>query len=58
LTARLADREARRIIRTRRDAERKPLNDDERAVLRIVERDLGRPLTDQEVEQARALGLV
>jgi hypothetical protein len=55
-------REARRIIRTRREAERQRLTDDERAVLRIMERDLRRPLTEQEehlsLEQARSLGMV
>jgi hypothetical protein len=38
------------------------LTDDERAVLRIMERDLRRPLTEQEehlaLEQARSLGMV
>ena len=55
------EREARRIIRARREAERLRLTDDERAVLRIIERDLRRPLTEQEehlaLEQARALGM-
>ena len=57
-----AEREARRIIRARREAGRLRLTDDERAVLRIMERDLGRPLTEQEghlaLEQARSLGMV
>jgi hypothetical protein len=58
------ERVARRIIRARRQAERLRLTDDQRAVLRIVERDLRRPLTEQEqeqflaLEQARALGMV
>jgi hypothetical protein len=55
------EREARRIIRARREAERLRLTDDERAVLRIIERDLRRPLTEQKehlaLEQARALGM-
>ena len=59
---RAAGREARRIIRARREAERLRLTDDERAVLRIMERDLRRPLTEQEehlaLEQARSLGMV
>ena len=59
---RAAEREARRIIRARREAERLHLTDDERAVLRIVERDLRRTLTEQEehlsLEQARSLGMV
>jgi hypothetical protein len=42
------DREALRIIRARREAERLRLTDRERAVLRIMERDLRRPLTDEE----------
>jgi hypothetical protein len=54
--------EARRIIRARREVERMRLTDDERAVLRIIERDLRRPLTEQEehlaLEQARSLGMV
>jgi hypothetical protein len=54
--------EARRIIRARREAERLRLTDDERAFVRIMERDLRRPLTEQEehlaLEQARALGMV
>jgi hypothetical protein len=58
---RAIEREARRIIRARREAERLRLTDDERAVLRIMERDLRRPLTEQEehlaIEQARALGM-
>jgi hypothetical protein len=41
-------RGARRIMRARREAERPCLTDDERAVLRIMERDLRRPLTEQE----------
>jgi hypothetical protein len=59
---RAIEREARRIIRARREAERLHLTDDERAVLRIMERDLRRPLTEQEehlaLEQVRALGMV
>jgi hypothetical protein len=59
---RAAEREARRIIRARREAERLRLSDDERAVLRIMERDLRRTLTEQEehlsLEQARSLGMV
>jgi hypothetical protein len=59
---RAAEREARRIIRARREAERPRLTDDERAVLRIMERDLRRPLTEQEeqlaLEHARAFGMV
>ena len=59
---RAIEREARRIIRARREAKRLLLTDDERAVLRIVERDLRRPLTEQEefltLEQTRALGMV
>ena len=59
---RAVEREARRIIRARREAERLRLTDDERAVLRIMERDLRRPLTEQEehlaLEQARSLGMV
>ena len=51
------EREARRIIRARRQAERLRLTDDQRAVLRIVERDLRRPLTEQEQEQFLALEL-
>jgi hypothetical protein len=55
-------REARRIIRARREAERLRLTDDERAVLRIMERDLRRTLTEQEehltLEQARSLDMV
>ena len=55
-------REARRIIRTRREAERQRLTEDERAVLRIMERDLRRTLTEQEehlaLEQVRSLGMV
>jgi uncharacterized membrane protein len=54
-------REARRIIGARREAERQQLTDDERAVLRIIERDLRRPLTEREerlaLEQTRALGM-
>ena len=42
------DREALRIIRARREAERLRLTDRERAVLRIMERDLRRTLTDEE----------
>ena len=42
------EREARRIIRARREAERLRLTDYERAVLRIMQRDLRRPLTDEE----------
>ena len=57
-----AEREARRIIRARREAERLRLTDDQRAVLRIMERDLRRTLTEQEehlaLEQARSLGMV
>ena len=45
---RAIEREARRIIRARCQAERLRLTDDQRAVLRIVERDLRRPLTEQE----------
>jgi len=45
---RAIEREARRIIRARREAERLRLTDDERAALRIMERDLRRPLTEQE----------
>jgi hypothetical protein len=56
---RAAEREARRIIRTRREAERLRLTDYERAILRIMERDLRRTLTEQEehlaLEQARSL---
>ena len=59
---RAVEREARRIIRARREAERLRLTDDERAVLQIMERDLRRPLTEQEehlaLEQARSLGMV
>jgi hypothetical protein len=44
---RALEREARRIIRARREAERLRLTDDERAALRM-ERDLRRPLTEQE----------
>jgi hypothetical protein len=59
---RAAEREARRIIRARREAERLRLSDDERAVLRIMERDLRRTLNEQEehlaLEQARSLGMV
>ena len=59
---RAIEREARRIIRARREAERLRLTDDERAVLRIMERDLRRTLTEQEehltLEQARSLGMV
>jgi hypothetical protein len=59
---RAAEREARRIIRTRREAERLRLTDYERAILRIMERDLRRTLTEQEehltLEQARSLGMV
>jgi hypothetical protein len=40
---RAIEREARRIIRARREAERLGLTDDERVVLRIMERDLRRP---------------
>ena len=58
---RAIEREARRIIRARHEAERLRLTDDERAVLRIIERDLRRPLTEQEehlaLQQARALGM-
>jgi hypothetical protein len=61
-TIRAAEREARRIIRARREAERLRLTDDERAILRIMERDLRRPLTEREerlaLEQARSLGMV
>jgi hypothetical protein len=43
------------------EAERLRLTDEERAVLRIMERDLRRPLTEQEehlaLEQVRALGM-
>jgi hypothetical protein len=57
---RAIEREARRIIRARREAERLRLTDDERAILRIMER-LRRPLTEQEehlaLEQARAFGM-
>lgn len=59
---RAIEREARRIIRARREAERPRLTDYERAVLRIMERDLRRPLPEEEehraLEQARALGMV
>jgi hypothetical protein len=59
---RAIEREARRIVRARREAERQCLTDDERAVLRIMERDLRRSLTEQEehlaLEQARSLGMV
>jgi hypothetical protein len=58
---RAIEREARRIIRARREAERLRLTDEERAVLRIMERDLRRPLTEQEeflaLQQVRALGM-
>ena len=58
---RAAEREARRILRSRREAERLRLTDDERAVLRIMERNLRRPLTEQEerlaLERARVLGM-
>jgi uncharacterized membrane protein len=39
---RAIEREARRIVRARREAERQRLTDDERALLRIIERDLRR----------------
>jgi hypothetical protein len=59
---RAIEREARRIVRARREAERQRLTDDERALLRIIERDLRRPLTEQEehlaLEQARTRGMV
>jgi hypothetical protein len=59
---RAIEREARRIIRARREAERLGLTDDERTILRIMERDLRRPLTEQEehlsLEQARSPGMV
>ena len=59
---RAIEREARRIIRARREAERLRLTDDERAILRIMERDLRRPLTEQEehlaLERVRSLGMV
>ena len=59
---RAAEREARRIIRARREAERLRLTDDEHAVLRIMERDLRRPLTEQEehlaLEKAWSFGVV
>ena len=58
---RAIEREALRIIRARREAERLGLTDDERAVLRIMERDLRRALTEQEehlaLEQTRSLGM-
>jgi uncharacterized membrane protein len=58
---RAIEREARRIIRARRETERLRLTDDERAVLRIMERGLRRSLTEQEehlaLEQTRALGM-
>jgi hypothetical protein len=41
-------REARRILRARRETKRLHLTDGERAVLRIVERDLRRPLTEHD----------
>jgi hypothetical protein len=46
---RAIEHEARRIIRGRREAETLRLTDDERAVLRIMERDLRRPPIEQEV---------
>ena len=59
---RAIEREARRIIRARREAERLRLTDDERAVLQIMERDLRRTLTEQEehlaLERVRSLGMV
>jgi hypothetical protein len=55
-------REARRIIRARRETARQLLNDEERKMLRAMEHDLGRPLTEREehlsLEQARSLGMV
>jgi hypothetical protein len=58
---RAIEREARRIIPARREAKSLRLSDDERAVLRIMERDLRRPLTEPEehlaLEKARALGM-
>ena len=55
---RAIEREARRIIRARREAERLRLTDDERAVLRIMERDLRRPLTEQEEHLVSGAGAV
>jgi hypothetical protein len=56
------DREALRIIRARREVERLCLTDHERAFLRLMERDLRRPLTEQEehlaLERVRSLGMV
>jgi hypothetical protein len=56
------EREARRIIRARRETARRRLNDEERKMLRAIEHDLGRPLTEREehlsLEQARSLGMV
>jgi hypothetical protein len=55
------EREARRVIRARREAARQLLNDEERKMLRATEHDLGRPLTEQEehlsLEQVRSLGV-
>ena len=49
-------------ISPEREAERLRLTDDERAILRIMERDLRRTLTEPEehlaLEQARSLGMV
>jgi hypothetical protein len=59
---RAAEREARRIIRARRDAARQLLNDEERKIVRAMEHNLGRPLTEQEehlaLEKARSFGVV
>ena len=45
-----------------REVARRLLNDDERSIIAMMERDLRRLLTDQEeflaLEQARALGMV
>jgi hypothetical protein len=55
-------REARRITRARRETARQLLNDEERKLLRAMEHDLGRPLTEQEehlaLERAGSLGMV
>jgi hypothetical protein len=55
---RATTREARRLLRARRDAKRQHLTEQERLILRILESDLRRQLTDQEVEQVRAIGLI
>ena len=59
---RAIESEARRILRARREAARQLLNDEERTMLRAMEHNLGRPLTEQEehlsLEQARSLGMV